>query len=97
MCALAVAAVLVVGLDESASARQETTDELDVVQIRPNFYVIGGAGGNIVVQIGPEGVILVDSGATAGGQGAGGDSTHYAVADSLHYQHQHGRRSYRRE
>ena len=35
------------------------------MQLRPNFYVIGGAGGNIVVQTGPEGVILVDSGSTA--------------------------------
>jgi cyclase len=39
------------------------TDGLDLVQIRPNFYVIGGAGGNIVMQTGPDGVILVDSGA----------------------------------
>jgi glyoxylase-like metal-dependent hydrolase (beta-lactamase superfamily II) len=38
---------------------------VEVVQLRENFYVIGGAGGNIVVQIGPEGVILVDSGSTA--------------------------------
>ncbi len=35
---------------------------LDVVQIRPNFYVIAGAGGNIGVQIGPDGVVLVDAG-----------------------------------
>ncbi len=34
----------------------------DVVQLRPNFHVIAGAGGNIVVQVGPDGVILVDSG-----------------------------------
>ena len=34
------------------------------MQLRPNFYVIGGAGGNIVMQTGPEGVILVDSGST---------------------------------
>lgn len=34
----------------------------EVVQLRPNFWVIGGAGGNIVVQVGPDGVILVDSG-----------------------------------
>jgi cyclase len=39
---------------------------LDVVQIRPTSYVIAGAGGNIVVQIGPEGVVLVDSGSTEG-------------------------------
>jgi glyoxylase-like metal-dependent hydrolase (beta-lactamase superfamily II) len=62
LAVLVVAVVLVVGWDERASARQETSDGLDVVQIRPNFYVIGGGGGNIVVQIGPEGVILVDSG-----------------------------------
>jgi glyoxylase-like metal-dependent hydrolase (beta-lactamase superfamily II) len=62
LAVLVVAVILVVGWDERASARQETSDGLDVVQIRPNFYVIGGGGGNIVVQIGPEGVVLVDSG-----------------------------------
>src|SRR5689334_9296340 len=40
------------------------TGDLDVVQLRPNFYVIGRAGGNVIVQLGPEGVILVDSGST---------------------------------
>ena len=43
---------------------QAQNGDLDVVQLRPNFYVIGGAGGNVVVQLGPEGVILVDSGST---------------------------------
>lgn len=38
---------------------------VEVVQLRDNFYLIGGAGGNIVVQLGPQGVILVDSGSTA--------------------------------
>jgi cyclase len=64
ICVLVVA-VMLVGGDQQASARQQASDELDVVQIRPNFYVIAGAGGNIVVQTGPEGVILVDSGRTA--------------------------------
>jgi glyoxylase-like metal-dependent hydrolase (beta-lactamase superfamily II) len=48
-----------------ASAQQAPASDPEVVQLRPNVYVIGGAGGNIVVQIGPEGVILVDSGSTA--------------------------------
>jgi cyclase len=61
---LAVAAVLI-GWHPRLSARQEAADGLDLVQIRPNFYVIAGAGGNIVMQTGPEGVILVDSGSTA--------------------------------
>ena len=50
---------------DSASAQRAPASDVEVVQLRPNFYVIGGAGGNIVVQIGPEGVILVDSGSTA--------------------------------
>ena len=48
-----------------AFAQQAPAGGLDVVQLRPNFYVIGGAGGNVVVQTGSEGVILVDSGSTA--------------------------------
>ena len=52
------------GWERPTSAWQEASDGLDLVQIRPNFYVIAGAGGNIVVQTGPDGVILVDSGTT---------------------------------
>jgi cyclase len=40
-------------------------DDLDVVQLRPNFYMIAGAGGNIAVQIGSIGVVLVDDGTEA--------------------------------
>ncbi len=47
-----------------AAAQRDAGAGLDVVQLRPNFYVIAGAGGNIVMQVGPEGVILVDSGST---------------------------------
>ena len=51
--------------ENRAAAQQEQSGGLEVVQLRPNFHVIAGAGGNIVVQTGPEGVILVDSGSTA--------------------------------
>jgi glyoxylase-like metal-dependent hydrolase (beta-lactamase superfamily II) len=67
---LAIAAVLLVwgpqalARQSAGDRRQATADSLDLVQIRPNFYVIAGAGGNIVMQTGPEGVILVDSGST---------------------------------
>ena len=37
---------------------------LDVVKVRKNFYMIAGAGGNIGVQIGSDGVVLVNSGTT---------------------------------
>jgi cyclase len=49
---------------EHASAQEPNNDDLDVVQLRPNFYLIARAGGNIVMQVGPVGVILVDSGST---------------------------------
>jgi len=61
---MAVAVLLAGDWSQRAIARQQAGGDLDVVQIRPNFHVIAGAGGNIVVQTGPEGVILVDSGST---------------------------------
>jgi cyclase len=39
--------------------------ELEVLQVRPNFYMIAGAGGNIAVQVGDDGVVVVDSGSAA--------------------------------
>jgi len=56
---VAIALLLAVGI-----AAQAQIGDLEVVQLRPNCYVIGGAGGNVVMQTGPEGVILVDSGST---------------------------------
>lgn len=40
-------------------------DDLEVIQLRPNFHVIAGAGANISVQSGVDGVILVDAGSGA--------------------------------
>jgi len=50
------------GPQTASGSGVQPADGLELVQIRPNFYVIAGAGGNILVQIGPHGVILVDSG-----------------------------------
>jgi glyoxylase-like metal-dependent hydrolase (beta-lactamase superfamily II) len=36
--------------------------DLEVLQLRPNFYMIAGAGGNIGVQVGDDGVVVVDAG-----------------------------------
>jgi len=46
-----------------ARAQQAVGSDLDVVQVRPNFYMIAGAGANIAVQVGPIGAIVVDTGA----------------------------------
>jgi glyoxylase-like metal-dependent hydrolase (beta-lactamase superfamily II) len=45
-----------------AEAVQQSRDSLDVVPVRSDFYMIAGAGGNVAVQLGPAGVVLVDSG-----------------------------------
>jgi cyclase len=42
--------------------RAQTSDQLEVLQVRPNVYMIAGAGGNVAVQIGSDGVIVVDTG-----------------------------------
>lgn len=57
------------GWSGGASAQQAASagagaGGLDVQQLRPNLYLIAGAGGNIVAQVGPIGVVLVDSGTT---------------------------------
>ena len=38
---------------------------LEVLQLRPNFYMIAGAGGNVSFQVGVDGVVVVDSGSAA--------------------------------
>jgi len=43
----------------------EPDSGLDVVKVRKNFYMIAGAGGNIGVQIGSDGVVLVNAGSAA--------------------------------
>jgi glyoxylase-like metal-dependent hydrolase (beta-lactamase superfamily II) len=45
-----------------ASQRPSSTDSVRIVQVQHGFYMLAGAGGNITVQIGPDGVVLVDSG-----------------------------------
>jgi cyclase len=36
---------------------------LEILEVRPSFFMIAGAGGNIGVQVGEDGVVVVDSGA----------------------------------
>src|SRR5258708_16126479 len=64
LLAVAFATVTAVAGGSNASAQQpqESGDDLEVLQVRPNVYMIAGAGGNIAVQIGPLGAILVNAG-----------------------------------
>ncbi len=38
-------------------------DGVEIVKVRKNFYMLAGAGGNLGVQIGSDGIVLVNSGA----------------------------------
>ncbi len=52
-------------LAQQPSSADPTSEEFETIQIRPNVFVIVGAGGNITAHLGPQGVILVDTGAAA--------------------------------
>ena len=48
-----------------AQQRAEADAPIETIQIRPNVFVIFGAGANVGVHVGEEGAILVDSGSAA--------------------------------
>jgi cyclase len=60
----AVTSALAAGGVYRAAAQQKPqgSGDLEILQIQPNFYMIAGAGANIAVQIGRDGVIVVDTG-----------------------------------
>src|SRR5688572_4604346 len=64
---LLVLTVLLTGAAGSArvgaQAGTQSRGSLTVVEVQPNFYMIAGAGSNVAVSVGPDGVVLVDSGA----------------------------------
>jgi glyoxylase-like metal-dependent hydrolase (beta-lactamase superfamily II) len=47
---------------QRAQPESRIEDGLEVLQLRPDFYMIAGAGSNIGVRIGPDGVVVVDTG-----------------------------------
>jgi glyoxylase-like metal-dependent hydrolase (beta-lactamase superfamily II) len=51
----------------SSRAAEPDNSGLEIVKVRPNFYMIAGAGGNIGVQIGSDGVVLANAGNAAAG------------------------------
>jgi cyclase len=67
-CLVALAVVLGAshspqGLDAQVSS--PAGDAVETIQLKPNVYVIFGAGSNVVMHVGAEGVILVDAGSEA--------------------------------
>ena len=54
--------LLLSGLAALAAAQPAANAELDVLPVQGNIYMIAGAGGNITVQVGEMGVLVVDTG-----------------------------------
>lgn len=52
---------------EAEPARAPSYDRVDTLHLSGNVYLIAGAGGNVTVSAGGDGVLLVDSGAAAAG------------------------------
>ena len=58
---------VVSGFGRTVLAQQRTYENgpFETIQIRPNVYVIFGAGANVTAHVGEDGVILVDTGSAA--------------------------------
>ena len=52
--------ILVLALASAAAA--QAPGALEMLHVRGNIYVLFGAGGNITLSVGPDGVLMVDSG-----------------------------------
>ncbi len=61
------AGVAIWALAGAVRAQPASDPKIEVLQLRPNFYMIAGAGGNIGFQVGSDGVVVVDSGAASNG------------------------------
>jgi glyoxylase-like metal-dependent hydrolase (beta-lactamase superfamily II) len=68
---LVMVALLALSSIDTGLAQRSGQDAtgLEVIKVRPAFYVIAGAGGNIGVNIGPDGVIVTDGGTAAAAVG----------------------------
>jgi cyclase len=46
----------------NSAAPDPANAQIEIVPVRGHIYLLGGAGGNITISVGPDGVLLVDSG-----------------------------------
>ena len=58
----AVAPVVALAAQGASTA---SAADLEVLEVRPNFFMIAGAGANIGVQVGDDGVVVVDAGSSS--------------------------------
>ena len=66
LCFVALGAAVEPEAAQAQAAGAASSGGLEVLQVRANFFMIAGAGGNIGVQVGEDGVVVVDAGSAAG-------------------------------
>ena len=65
---LIIVGVLILALVAVAVAqdgRVAPPGEIEVLRLRPNFYMVAGGGANVAVQVGEDGAVVIDSGSAA--------------------------------
>ena len=61
----AAVAILLSGRAAAQAPAPRPSPSLEVLKVRDNMFIIAGAGGNIAVQVGDDGVVVVDAGTAA--------------------------------
>jgi cyclase len=62
LCAAATDSVLVEAAEaHTGVSGEEAVGEIEILQVRPNLYMLSGQGGNVAVQVGVEGALVVDT------------------------------------
>src|SRR5918996_6027133 len=54
-----------VSVTASVIGQRASERRVTIVTMRPNFYMLAGAGANIAVSFGPDGFVVVDTGSAA--------------------------------
>jgi len=52
-------------LEAAVAQSAVQSDALEILEVRPSFFVIAGAGANVSVQVGEDGIVVVDTGASS--------------------------------
>jgi glyoxylase-like metal-dependent hydrolase (beta-lactamase superfamily II) len=63
--ALAACLVFVASVTATVTGQRAADRRVTIVTVRPDFYMLAGAGANIAVSFGPDGFVVVDTGSAA--------------------------------
>jgi hypothetical protein len=83
---VAICAAAFLPLKAAPQAAPAPSNGLEILEVRPSFFVIAGAGSNIGVQVGEDGIVVVRDVCKRAGR-AGRDQKPFAETYPLHYRY----------